>query len=517
MSQNPENFRVESTPVLDLKKSGLKNHSEPGIGPAPSWDADRTEVYADLDESDAIATLSTDAGESCPITTFPFVIGRGTECDLVLQGKGVSRKHAEIVFQSGRFVVNDLESLNGIKVNGYKVARVILEENDNIKLGEVALTFHSGEKGAADSAPEPEKKSLFAKRAKGTPAPADDTFGPNPWKKMVSALALIMAVGLLAYAGFMYLQRSSQPPLAGFNQDRVAPAPSGTSAGVPAGDIAPSQPASAATTPAPTAATRQSSTEAPPAASAIDPPPSLALAPVRQGNTDNTVSRPPEPVAAAPEPKAPPAPKPKPKPNLNSQAAAARSTAQSLYIQGKAPAALQELKQYIGNAAVSKSYQDQVSETYRDIDALYSQYTSGQRAFAAGDKDQAFSLWTAFMAREAKVLDGQKSSYSRSITTKVMDEYVERGNQASNQGDYHRAYNYWNKAIELGDSVTAKIALDNLNNKARQLYRQALRLEYVNTSKAKAMWAEVTTLLPPGTEYHTKASAKLAWYEKWGS
>jgi hypothetical protein len=50
-----------------------------------------------------------------------------------------------------------------------------------------------------------------------------------------------------------------------------------------------------------------------------------------------------------------------------------------------------------------------------------------------------------------------------------------------------------------------------------QLYRQALRLEYVNTSKAKALWMEVTELLPPGTEYNTKASAKLAWYDKWGA
>ncbi|MBA54656.1 MAG: hypothetical protein CMK89_09390 [Pseudomonadales bacterium] len=529
MNQNSDNFVVESTPVLDLKKHGLeKSHSEPGLGPAQSWDADRTEVYADIEDSDAIASLIADTGESYPITTFPFIIGRGSECDLVLQGKGVSRKHAEIVFQSGRFVVNDMESLNGIKVNGYKVARVILEENDVIKLGEVSLSFHSGEQ--TDESPQeqmPAKAGLFAKQKTGQPQ-QDDTFGPSPIKKIASTVIIVLAVGIFAYAGFLYLQRGQQAT-GGIAMSPTAPAPTTAAQKSVVTSPAPSSSSTDASTVPATGQTSQSTAStqpvlkpevadlaAPPPSSSIAPPPSLAAAP-KKPELKEEVSSPtvaPEPVISKPAP-APTAPKPTV--NLNGQAAAAQGTAQSLYIQGKAPQALDELKKYIGNAAVSKSYQDRVRGTYRDIDALYSQYTDAQKAYAAGDKDRAFSVWTDFMARETALLDGQRSVYSRSIMTKVVDEYVERGNRASNEGDYHSAYSYWNKAVELGDSVSAKIAIDNLNNKARQLYRQALRLEYVNTNKAKAMWAEVTQLLPPGTEYHTKASAKLAWYEKWGS
>ncbi|MEE2731832.1 MAG: FHA domain-containing protein [Pseudomonadota bacterium] len=519
MNQNSDNFVVESTPVLDLKKHGLeKSHSEPGLGPAQSWDADRTEVYADIEDSDAIASLIADSGESYPITTFPFIIGRGSECDLVLQGKGVSRKHAEIVFQSGRFVVNDMESLNGIKVNGYKVARVILEENDVIKLGEVSLTFHSGE-GAIEPSPENEKQAksgLFGKR-KSEVAAQDDTFGPSPAKKVASAVVLVLAVGIFAYAGVLYFQNGSAPegialnaPASPANNPATPPAVTPPRASA-SPNVAPPAQTVAPVVEKPAPVSQVADVAAPPPASSIAPPPSLAIAPTRAEKVAD-----PAPTAAVPPPVAP-KPAPKPAPNLNSQAAAAQSTAQSLYIQGKAPQALDELKKYIGNAAVSASYQNRVKGSYRDIDSLYSQYTDAQKAFAAGDKDRAFSIWTDFMSRESALLDGQKSVYSRSIVTKVMDEYVERGNRASNEGDYHSAYNYWSKAVELGDSVSAKIAIDNLNNKARQLYRQALRLEYVNTNKAKAMWAEVTQLLPPGTEYHTKASAKLAWYEKWGS
>ena len=74
----------------------------------------------------------------------------------------------------------------------------------------------------------------------------------------------------------------------------------------------------------------------------------------------------------------------------------------------------------------------------------------------------------------------------------------------------------WKKAVELGDSVSAGIAIDSINAKSRQLYRKALRLEYVDIQKAKQLWQEVVQLVPSGTEYYTKASSKLAWYERWG-
>jgi len=522
MKQNPENFAVESTPVLDFNKHGFKNHSEQGFGPAGIWDSDRTEVYADIDESDAMASLIGKNGSIYPITTFPYIIGRGNECDLVMQGKGISRKHAEIVFQSGRFVVNDLESLNGIKVNGYKVARVILEENDVIKLGEVSLTFRSGDAAAGGL-------GESGAAATGT----DNTFGASPVKKVLSFVFALLAVGLVAASGYVYLQKNQSSAVASKPAVASTTAPSATAA-KPANSYhsqpsVNSQPPAAVTAPASIGQSPQNAS-LPPPASAIAPPPSLAMAPKtsmpasKAPEPAKTVSQPTAPVAAKPVAKLAPAPSPKPAPapkqptiNLNSQAEASTITAQNLYIQGQAKDALDELKKYIGNAAVSSTYQSQVKQTYNNLESLYGQFMDGQKAFSAGDKDRAFSIWTQFMAREQTTLGGQKSTYSRSIANKVMDEYVERGNQASNQGDYHQAYEYWKKALEIGDSVSARIALDNLDNKARQLYRQALRLEYVNTKKAREMWTEVTQLLPAGTEYNTKASAKLAWYEKWGN
>ena len=50
------------------------------------------------------------------------IIGRNPECDLVLQPKSVSRKHAAILRKSGGFVLKDMGSLRGTFVNGQKLA-----------------------------------------------------------------------------------------------------------------------------------------------------------------------------------------------------------------------------------------------------------------------------------------------------------------------------------------------------------------------------------------------------------
>src|SRR5262245_33750554 len=49
------------------------------------------------------------------------VIGRNPECDIVLQPKSVSRKHAAIVRKDRGFVVKDMGSTRGTFVNGQRL------------------------------------------------------------------------------------------------------------------------------------------------------------------------------------------------------------------------------------------------------------------------------------------------------------------------------------------------------------------------------------------------------------
>lgn len=61
-----------------------------------------------------------------------LVIGRGDECDIVLEGDGVSREHAAIENSSDGVFLRDLGSINGTFVNGNQVREAVLYPGDQI-------------------------------------------------------------------------------------------------------------------------------------------------------------------------------------------------------------------------------------------------------------------------------------------------------------------------------------------------------------------------------------------------
>lgn len=70
-------------------------------------------------------------------------IGRTKENDIVLENRGVSRKHAQIEFNDDAAIVIDNESLNGTFVNNRRVAEEMLRDNDVITIGKYSLEFHN--------------------------------------------------------------------------------------------------------------------------------------------------------------------------------------------------------------------------------------------------------------------------------------------------------------------------------------------------------------------------------------
>ena len=69
------------------------------------------------------------------------VLGRSRECDIVVSDPNVSRRHAELRRDDGRWTIVDLGSTNGIKVNGRRVSDAALREGDRVTLGVTDLTF----------------------------------------------------------------------------------------------------------------------------------------------------------------------------------------------------------------------------------------------------------------------------------------------------------------------------------------------------------------------------------------
>ena len=72
----------------------------------------------------------------------PWRIGRSRSSELRLNDTSVSRLHAEIRRDAlGQFTVQDMESLNGVFVNGEPVDMAHLEENDRVEIGDVGFIF----------------------------------------------------------------------------------------------------------------------------------------------------------------------------------------------------------------------------------------------------------------------------------------------------------------------------------------------------------------------------------------
>jgi hypothetical protein len=72
-----------------------------------------------------------------------FLIGRGEACDLVLGDLTVSRRHAELSRTTVGWLLSDLGSTNGTRVNGWRVSRVRIRPGDRVEIGAVRMRVTS--------------------------------------------------------------------------------------------------------------------------------------------------------------------------------------------------------------------------------------------------------------------------------------------------------------------------------------------------------------------------------------
>lgn len=83
--------------------------------------------------------LRVQATKPCQDFTFAnaasYRIGRQQDCEICLDDDLVSRKHAEIWFESGSWWIRDTGSTNGISVAGERVERIAITNNLQVQLG----------------------------------------------------------------------------------------------------------------------------------------------------------------------------------------------------------------------------------------------------------------------------------------------------------------------------------------------------------------------------------------------
>ncbi|AEG14900.1 FHA domain containing protein [Desulfofundulus kuznetsovii DSM 6115] len=80
-------------------------------------------------------------GKVFPLQPSTMVIGRRDTCDVVFSDSSVSRRHAQLEYRGGEYVITDLGSTNGVYVNGVRVNTKVLAPGDAIKMGATLCIF----------------------------------------------------------------------------------------------------------------------------------------------------------------------------------------------------------------------------------------------------------------------------------------------------------------------------------------------------------------------------------------
>ncbi|MBE7480723.1 MAG: diguanylate cyclase [Polyangiaceae bacterium] len=102
-------------------------------------DLKRSSLPARPDRHIIVRMDSANVGQVFALDSEEWTLGRHTQSTIVLTDDGVSRKHARIVRQGDRYVLEDQGSANGTFVRGEKVDRHVLTDGDVFQLGPTVM------------------------------------------------------------------------------------------------------------------------------------------------------------------------------------------------------------------------------------------------------------------------------------------------------------------------------------------------------------------------------------------
>jgi membrane-bound lytic murein transglycosylase D len=168
-----------------------------------------------------------------------FHVGRADECELKIADSHISRKHAIVSFQQGQWWVQDLNSANGILVNGERIPGAPVAPNLTVRLGlEGPWVWFELEQAPEPAAPPaaadaPPSQTMVLKKYTEkylTPGGKDEVVGQQTMmirsafqrvqKKQRSKFALalggvaLVACGIAGYAYYQHRQLSERKALA---------------------------------------------------------------------------------------------------------------------------------------------------------------------------------------------------------------------------------------------------------------------------------------------------------------
>ena len=138
--------RVELLASPDIQRHFAHIHAtfasddiESTIAFVPIADGDPLKALRDLD-----AFVIVEGRKHISLDKAQITLGRRTDCDIVLEGRLISRRHAQLRWRFGRFILYDLGSRAGTRVNDALVSEFALRPGDLVQLADVSFIYGEG-------------------------------------------------------------------------------------------------------------------------------------------------------------------------------------------------------------------------------------------------------------------------------------------------------------------------------------------------------------------------------------
>jgi adenylate cyclase len=80
-------------------------------------------------------------GDNIPLIRERLTLGRRESCDICTQFPNISGLHCELTFRNGYWYIRDLNSTNGVMVNGTRVTAKLLHPGDEVAIGKRRYTI----------------------------------------------------------------------------------------------------------------------------------------------------------------------------------------------------------------------------------------------------------------------------------------------------------------------------------------------------------------------------------------
>jgi hypothetical protein len=142
-------FGIATRMVQPKDRAAMPEPDEPG----PDLEAGATMIYkpaapvateaappSELELERELVTLNAN-GRRHEISKRRTVIGRSQDADVQFDDANISRRHAELRQEGTSYWIVDLDSTNGIEINGRRVKRAKLDSGDTITLGSTDIVF----------------------------------------------------------------------------------------------------------------------------------------------------------------------------------------------------------------------------------------------------------------------------------------------------------------------------------------------------------------------------------------